>query len=208
MGALPNPDILGAPIAFGMTPAEIKQEFFDYSTHLKQAQIDALTGRSGIPVMALARDPGELYGFPVASARVDRLEDGRFDFSEGEGTQAFVVLARDLFGDVADIVAMRGGPDGFVAPYIGSLAVLGAHNLGAPRLLGAGLAIHRTPFDWLRADRQGVVVLDEARATVELQNFGPFLAADIPHALALRNLLTPRSPSILVDQPTVERIAA
>ena len=141
--------------ALTFAPHEIRQAFFDYSTHLKQAQIDALIGRSGISPLALARDPGEPYGFPVASARVDRLEDGRFEFSEGEGTPAFVVLARDLFGDVRDIVAMRPGADGFVAPYIGALSVLGANNLGAPRLHGDGLAIHRTLFDWLRADRQG-----------------------------------------------------
>ena len=196
---------MSALVTFGFTPAEIRQSYLDYGAKLKQAEIDALVGRLGIPIMGLAHDPDD-YGFAVASARIDRLEDGRFEFAEYEGEPALIVLARDEWNEIADIVALKRNEP--LRPWIGAISMLGRQNVTAPRLLGPHLTVHRDGFAWLKDERHGVALIDDARAAIELRDFGPFAAEDIETGLRLRALLTPPSPEIFVPQPIEERRAA
>ena len=119
---------------------------------------------------------------------------------------AMIVVARDEFGDPSDLVAFRRRGD-LLAAWTGAVAMLGAQNVLAPRIDGV-LQVHETALAWLIGNREGVVLVDERRASIELQGLGPFRAADVEHGLHLRDLFTPKPPSIVVPQPVEVRHAA
>jgi hypothetical protein len=134
-------------------------------------------------------------------ARV-RFNGSFFDFVEAGdgGGEALVFLARDDIGKPADLVAWSHRHKG-LAPHFGAVGVLGANDILAPRLTAeAALAVHRTPFEWLLAERCGVVILDPDRAAIELRDFGPFAAQDEQHGLMLRALFRTREPRIYVPE--------
>jgi hypothetical protein len=172
--------------------------------HLSQSQIDRLTG-AGVSVDALACDPGD-YGFALASDRV-AFGGAQFAFERhirqpGEGVSAFIVPARDEFGEIVDLVAWRGEQ---LATWCGRVGTLGLQNIYAPRLECEGLPVAQSGIDWLRGDRRAVLIVNHDRARCELAHAGPFLAASIAHGCGLRDTLT-HSPRILV--PQIEKVAA
>ena len=186
------------------SPQELRQAFIDYTRNPNPAEITALLKREHVPPTALENDP-DGDGYAIGVGTVEHLEDGRFEFAEDDGKAALIVVARNDFGDPVDLVAFR--RDGFLAPWIGATAMLGAQEVFAPRVDPA-LTIHRTALDWLRSDRAGVVLIDEKRAAIQLRDFGPFRAADVAHGLRIRNLFTLEPPAILVPQPEPHREAA
>ena len=132
-------------------------------------------------------------------ARV-RFNGSFFDFVEdGDGGGgALIFLARDDMGKPADLVAWSHRHKE-LASHFGAVGILGADDLLAPRLTAeAALAVHRTPFEWLLAERCGVVILDPDRAAVELRDFGPFAAKDEQHGLMLRALFRANEPKVYV----------
>ncbi len=175
-------------------PDTIGEAFFANVRPLDQRQIDWLTQRHGVPVMALAGD-GDGTGWCLATARVERV-GRRFDFRPEDGVGAFVTVARDEDGWGVDLVAWD--PKGeWITPWVGGeVAVLGQHELLAPRL-GEPLAVHRDALSWLRAGRSGVVILPPASARRLLENL-PLQADDVQHGEELRRLLTPPRPRIMV----------
>ena len=114
-----------------------------------------------------------------------------FDFAEDvgeEGVEALAFLARDDLGDPSDIVAW-------------SCRVLGEDEILAPRLTPeAALSIHRTPLEWLRSGREGVVVLSAERAAIALRDVGPLVAEDAEHGRELRKIFRRREPQIFVPE--------
>ena len=98
-----------------------------------------------------------------------------FDLAEDvgeEGVEALAFLARDDLGDPSDIVAWS-CRYGRLAAYFGACSVLGEDEILAPRLTPeAALSIHRTPLEWLRSGREGVVVLSAERAAIALRDVG------------------------------------
>jgi hypothetical protein len=189
------------------SPGEIVETFESYGRLPVQAEIDALIGGSRIDPWALAGAPGSGEAC-IRFATIERLADGRFDYTIGEGELAMTILARDLFGDPADIVATK--RDGYLAPWIGAVSAIGLHTVLAPRIGDRHLTVHMSAFDWLRAGRSGVVLIDEDRAATELRSYGPYRAAGgVPHGLHLQRLFTPRLPEIVVPAAhAAERRAA
>jgi hypothetical protein len=124
-----------------------------------------------------------------------------FDFSDEDGervVQAVVFLARDQDGEIADLVAWSPSPPR-LASWQGATALLGAEEILAPRLTQeAALWVHMTPLDWLKSDREGVVIIDPTRAYLALRDFGPFFAHCDDQALELLKLFKPREPRIYV----------
>lgn len=105
-----------------------------------------------------------------------------------DGVAALVFLARDDGGEASDLVAWSCYL-GKVAAHFGAVPLLGADSILAPRLgPEAALSVHRTPLKWLKAERQGVVLLSPERAAIALRNFGPFAAEDEEHGRELRGL--------------------
>jgi hypothetical protein len=182
------------------TSAEVGYAFMTESLALNGEQQSKLR-RLGISDAAIDRDPG-YESAPIRTARV--VSSGRcFDFaSEPEGTSAYVTVARDWRGDSSDIVAFNQA--GRVAPWIGREALLGAHHVLSPRF-EEPLRVFSNIWDWLRSDRDGVVILDWRRAAGLLEGV-TLVVADAAFAGALRRQLTRAAPPILVR--VSEKVAA
>lgn len=82
-----------------------------------------------------------------------------------------------------------------------------ADILGGEALRGDGsVRAYRTPLDWLRAGRDGIVVLNPERPRWGLA--GPAVAAqDVGHGLWLRSALALPQPTILVAGDVAGRAA-
>jgi hypothetical protein len=61
-------------------------------------------------------------------------------------------------------------------------------------------------MNWLKAGREGVVIIEANRAILELRDFGPLAVEDEAHSHELRALFRKREPEIFV--PNAERRAA
>jgi hypothetical protein len=134
-----------------------------------------------------------------------------FDFEEEveeDGVPALLFLACDGDGRPCDIVAWSHSLQR-VAAYFGATGVLGADDILWFRLTDENaLPVHRSPLEWLRADRFGVVIIDPAHAYVALRDFGPFAAQDEAHGRELRKLFRSREPKIFVPNMFAEGQAA
>jgi hypothetical protein len=60
--------------------------------------------------------------------------------------------------------------------------------------------VHRTPLGWLRAGREGVVVVEARRAAQLLRDFGPLAGEDEAHGRELRELFRRQEPRIYVPE--------
>jgi hypothetical protein len=152
--------------------------------------------RQGVP------SPTLVYPELPRRARVVFYEDRPlFDFLDevGEqGVQAILFPARDHDGKIADLVAWSLSPRR-LASWQGAAALLGADEILAPRLMQeAALWVHRTPLEWLKSDREGVVIIDPRRADLALRDFGPFFVHSNAHARELLELFRSRAPSVYV----------
>jgi hypothetical protein len=132
-----------------------------------------------------------------------------FDLAEDvgeDGVDALIFFARNDLGEPCDMVAWALSPKR-LASWYGVVAVLGADDILAPRMTSRGvLMIHRTPLNWLRAERSGVVIIEPNKAVLELRDLGPLAAEDEAHGHELRALFRKREPEFFV--PNVERRTA
>jgi hypothetical protein len=132
----------------------------------------------GVPAPALV--------WPELPARATVVFDRKrtqFDFAEEVGDEAaisaFLFLARDEDGEPADLVAWAPRVNR-LASWFGAVALLGAEDLSAPRLTKErALAVFETPLGWLRAGREGVVVIDPRGAAPPLRLAEPLVAESI-----------------------------
>jgi hypothetical protein len=117
-----------------------------------------------------------------------------------------VFLVEDSVGPI-DVVAWQ--PQ---AQRIGSWRGL-AWGLGQDRAYDArighddALPVWRSPLDWLRADRRGIVILRPGLAGHFLDDAGPLLAEDPEHGRELKRALARPGPRILVRASNLRRAA-
>ena len=135
----------------------------------------------------------------------------QFDFAEEVGDEgaisAFLFLARDEDGEPADLVAWA-PRENRLAAWFGTVALLGAEDLWAPRLTKErALPVFETPLGWLRAGREGVVVIDRRGAAPPLRLAEPLVAELIEHGEKLRCMLKVQPPRIFVANPDVRSAA-
>jgi hypothetical protein len=161
-------------------------------------------------------DALSLPDLPCAASIIFSDHAPLFEFAdeaaEEPTSKALIFLERSGFGEPVDLVAWTLKPRPRLASWLGS-SVLGADLLDAVwRLAERGaLPIWRSPLGWLRAHRDGVVIVDGSSAAVALRAAGgPFMAEDFAHAAELRRLLRPPEPSILtpLSRSTKARRAA
>lgn len=151
--------------------------------------------------------PSRAIVYPETPARADvAFHSGApfFDFKadldeETETTCAMILMARDQFGEPVDLVAWspRTGP---MATWYGAdIPMLGWHNVFPPRLdLGDALAVHPSPLEWLRDNREGVVILKPDRARWYLEGFS-LKVADAAFGRKLRDALRWPEPRVFVE---------
>lgn len=150
--------------------------------------------RRGVSVEAYSRP------HPVKAAGVRFGRDGRFSLTgRTDPSRGFVFLDYDGFGNPADLVAWNPA-EGAPATLLGRSWALGDVRAGHPfRLDDPVLRVYRDPLGWLRAERQGIVILDAARAREELVFAAPVAGEDAAHVRDLRERLT--RPSARVVAP-------
>ncbi len=95
------------------------------------------------------------------------------------------------------LVAFHGGPAPFVGSWLGRAGLLGAENLWRARDI---LVVHADPMSWLRAGRDGVVVVDPVRAAPMLRDAGTMEVGSQAERRGLADMLTVKLPRILVRQ--------
>jgi hypothetical protein len=139
---------------------DVAEEFFLNSIGLSDDQRAWFRAR-GVSDEAQQADP------PIRCATVVFAEPF-FDFAtddQGDATPAFVVICRDSAG-VSDIAAFDA--EGRFATWLGRAAMLGEQNV-LGRRLGEPLLVCQDVWAWLRADRDGVVILDWPAAASRLE---------------------------------------
>lgn len=188
-----------------MTEEDIAAEH-QRGRNLKQQDIDGFVSQ-GVPPLALARNRIGLFDWVLVDY-VAFLPESSFEFHRHMQSEkaelAYTVLVRDVCGDLIDIVAWQ-PTAGRLATWLGRAGLLGAEQLYGPRLEGV-LAVQESPLDWLRAFRNGVVVIDEQRAAGWLRDAEPLAVSSVEHGRHLKQILTPRQTRIFVS--AAEGIAA
>lgn len=153
--------------------------------------------RAGIPPAALE------VPSPVLTAHVIFCGAASFEFDQhhasGEpGTPVLLFLMTDPCGTAVDIAAFD-YRTGQLAIWLGRAWALGQERVYAPRLSEhQALAVWRSPLDWLRHGRHGVVLIRSHAAACHLDDAGPLMAEDVQHGLELRRVLARPGPRILV----------
>lgn len=151
--------------------------------------------RLGIPADALAG--------PTPLRRTYVHFDGeRFEFEHHHlrdgGTPAYMLLVFDQWGDALDIVAWNSAT-GKTTTWLGRAWALGEERVLAPRLdEHSGLPVWRSPVGWLRARREGIVIVRPEMAALRLEGAGPLIVEDDAHGEAVDQLLTRPKNRILV----------
>jgi len=183
---------------------DIAAEFFAQTRALDDAQRAWLLARE-IPPAALNNDPGRPAA-PVRAARVVFAER-YFDFAaehDEDARPALCVVARDEFGIVEDLVAFDAR--GRVGRWLGRAVLLGEQMRFFPRVESPALRVFADPWEWLRGERRGVVILDRGRARWRLA--GDVLAVDEPaFGRRVRETLRLPEPRILVASKNARRAA-
>lgn len=174
--------------------AELRQ-----ADRLKQKHLDAFA-RDGIPALNLAKTWDGWFSF-MHRAWCVFDDNGGFEFARhlegGLAQSAFVFAVRDEYGDDVDVVAWK---PPVLAVWLGHVALLGQEQVNGPRLGRDPLRVHTTVAGWFRAAREGVFVLDEARAA-DLLRCETLGAESAIHASDLRRRLTRPAPPVVVVEP-------
>ena len=142
----------------------------------------------GVPPDAMAEP------WPIRSARV--MFDGLkgFDFN-CDGEPAIIFKAEDR-GEELDLVAWEPGT-GKLASWHGNTFCLGdldQINNPATYFMEGALRIHAGPLDWLRANREGIVILRRDLAHAHLRFCPRIVCDDLAHAERVeRWVRTPKS---------------
>jgi hypothetical protein len=137
------------------------------------------------------------------------LPGGRFEFArdlrDASGhVLAVIIPVRDDTGETIDLAAW-GLDTGALATWRGVATVLGVDRLTGPRIEVDGLRVFPGPLEWLRAERQGVVILDPERARWRLTG-ERLIVGDAPFGRRLREALRLPEPRFFVE--TKRRAAA
>lgn len=163
---------------------------------------------AGIPLRPLW-DPDQLARADVVFAeRLPCFEFASESNDDPETIEAYVFLARDAFGEPIDLVAWQ-PRSGQIASWQGAACILGGESLYRPRLdADAALVVHRSPLEWLRGNRYGLVIVDEGGAADLLCSLGSLEVSDERYAQHLRRALARPAPRVLVRAPAVSARAA
>ena len=185
---------------FPLLPPSVDDPVAEWSdcAALGQGDLDGFQN-AGIQPHALIQGP---YGLGASVVR-DRITTSprRFEFAryarpEHATEPAYIVLAFDRDGDPVDLVAWH---QGFIGSWLGGVGLLGEEQLDGPRF-GAPLIVHPDPLAWLRAGREGVVIVDPVRAASMLRDAGPLEVASFGERKSLLDLMRVKLPEVVVRQ--------
>jgi hypothetical protein len=137
-----------------------------------------------------------LYFEPVVFLPDERFEFARDARDACGAVVAIVFSAPDDLGQLLDLAAWD--PEtGRLALLLGRVAMLGQDNLYGWRL-GQPLVMHESALEWLKADREGIVVINPQRASPLLRMVEPLRVKRPSFGRRMREVMTIRAPRILV----------
>jgi hypothetical protein len=127
---------------------------------------------------------------PLRAANVVFLGGNTFDF-DSDGTRAFI------FKEPNDLVAWNPKRDALAAWGCSAFA-LGEDAIWNPAsyFMGDALRVHRTPLDWLKADRDGIVIVKPELTYGYLRNVRRLSFADPVYAQQVKQWLQPPKPAV------------
>ena len=138
-----------------------------------------------------------LKPWPIGAARV-AFDGDRFELDpKGRHALTFVCFDRD---EPIDVCAWQ-PKTGEMATYSGRAIFLGDEDdvfNPATWFDGGDLLIHASPLDWLKADREGVVILDMARAGPQLAQCRSVSVADDKLAAKIFKSTRPIEPAVKI----------
>ena len=202
MSAESAADVVGWQMESGNvwpSPADII-EAHSKGRHLFIGEIDRFVQR-GVPKEAL------FSPHPILAAEVVFLANGYFEFStdcfDGTPEYAFIMLV-EADGGAIDIAAWQ-PKTGRIGLWLKRAFALGEEQIW-PRFEGDPLHIWRTPMKWLKASRQGVVIVRREAAFYALGNLPDIIAEDVEHGDDLEALLTPPKSRTRIMVPAITKL--
>jgi hypothetical protein len=181
------------------SPHAIALAQFDWG-HPNELQTQWLTSK-GVDFEAL------LKPWPIGATRV-RFEDGYFIPDEA-GERVITIVCFDS-GVPIDIVAWQPKTDQ-LATYLGRAVFLGDEDdcFNPATWFGDDdLIVHTSPMDWLRANREGVVVIDQTHAGEILRRVQSVRCSDDEMAATVHRWLSPAEPSTKIFVSAPKRFVA
>jgi hypothetical protein len=123
------------------------------------------------------------------------------------GTDAFILPVEGTFG-IVDLIAFD--PEtGLLATWLGRAFAINEASIWEPNLDGDPLPVWRDPVGWLKAKREGIVLLKPQQAYSYLDHLPGVIAEDVQHGEELEKLLwTPRRKVPVFLRDEIERRAA
>jgi hypothetical protein len=154
--------------------------------------------RSGIAEDVLQRPS------PIRTGLVAWTDPGRFEFLQHlpigtEAESACLLLLLDEDEEPADIAAWN-PRSRRLGTWRGCAWAIGQDGTWLERMSEPGIPVWRSPFDWLQAKRNGLVLLRPRMAAELLCDAGPLVAMDVQHGIELRDSLSRPGPRILVRE--------
>ena len=119
-----------------------------------------------------------------------------FDFKRG-GKPAIIIKAEDR-GDEVDLIAWQQSTGKF-ASWHGNTFCLGdldQINNTATYFMEGALRIHADPLDWLRANREGIVILRRDLAHAHLRFCPRIVCDDLAHAERVERWVRPPKSTV------------
>lgn len=179
------------------------EELFNRQPLLNESEINDLLS-FGVRARALWRPT------PLRAGTITWVAQGRFEFSkfisrDEHGEKAFLFLVEDSGLYPFDIIAWVPQTNR-IGSLLGYTWGLGEGGIYRPRLETGVLPVWRSPLDWLRANRRGVVLLKPQLAAPFLCDAEPLLAEDVEHGKELEKQLTIAPPCIMVPTPRVRSV--
>jgi hypothetical protein len=123
------------------------------------------------------------------------------------GRDAFILPVEGSSG-IIDLIAFD--PEtGLLATWLGRAFAINEVSIWEPNLDGDPLPIWRDPIGWLKAKREGIVLLKPQQAYSYLDHLPGVIAEDVQHGEELEKLLwTPRRKVPVFLRDAIERRAA
>src|SRR5680860_1267057 len=138
----------------------------------------------------------------VRASRVKFLDGGTFDFKD-DGERALVFI------EDHDLIAWQPARN-LLASWRGVAFALGEDAIWNPatHFAGGALRVHRTTIEWLRADRDGICIVQPRLAYSQLAHVERLQFADAAHASSVKRWLQPPKPRAEFLVEICERAAA
>jgi hypothetical protein len=145
--------------------------------------------------------------WPIGGATVRFFDGGTFDVAP-DGERALTFRAIDC-GEPIDLIAWQ-PRTGQVASWCKAAFALGQEAIYNPAtyFAGSSLRVHKTPLQWLLADRDGILIVRPELTYAYLRNVRRVSFADTAYAQQVDKWLEPPRPSVQLFLEVREELAA